>query len=148
MIEALRPTRESGVTLLLGGAAVMVVLAAVAALLGWLVAGPAAGLGVLVGTALVLLVCTSGGLVVDAVTRLAPAASLLVALLTYTLQLLVLLVAFVGLEGSGLLGSEVDRSWLGGAVVAATLVWVATQVTQAFRARVPAYDLGPEVGER
>lgn len=148
MIQALRPTRESGVTLLLEGAAVALVLGALAALLGWIVSGPAAGLGVVVGTCLVVLVCTAGGLVVHAVTRVAPAASLLVALLTYTLQLLVLLVVFVGLEGAGLLGSELDRTWLGGAVVGATLLWVMTQVAQALRARVPAYDLGPEVGDR
>lgn len=148
MIQALRPTRESGVTLLLEGAAVTVVLGGLAALLGWQVAGPAAGYGVLVGTGLVVVVCTGGGVVVDAVTRVAPAASMLVALLTYTLQVLVLLVAFVVLQRSGLLESRLDRAWLGGAVIGATLLWLATQVVSAFRARIPAYDLAPEAGDR
>lgn len=134
MTQALRPTRVSGVTLLLEGAAVTTALGGAVALVGWQVSGASAGYGALVGVGLVVLVSTSGGVVVDAVTRLAPTASLLVALMTYTLQVLVLLVAFIGLQRSGMLGSELDRTWLGCAVVGATLLWLATQVLGTIRA--------------
>lgn len=148
MIQPPRRTRESGVSLVLRGAAVTVVLGGLAALGGVLAAGAPAGYGVLVGTGLVAVVCTGGALVVVAVTHVAPAASLLVAMLTYVLQVVVLLLAFVLLERSGLLESGLDRQWLGGAVIGATMVWLASQVVTTIRARVPAYDLAPEAGER
>lgn len=148
MTQALRPTRESGVTLLLGGAAVTAALGGLAALVGWQVSGRPAALGVLAGTGLVVLVCTFGAVVVTAVAKASPAASLLVAMLTYVLQVLALLLAFVLLQRSGLLESRLDRGWLGGAVIGATLLWLATQVVSAFRARIPAYDLAPEAGDR
>lgn len=148
MIQALRPTRESGVILLLEGAAVTVVLGGLAALVGWQLAGRSAGYGVLVGTGLVVVVCTFGAAVVTAVARTSPAASLLVAMVTYLLQVVVLLLAFVLLERSGLLDSTLDRQWLGGAVIGATILWLATQVVSTFRARIPAYDLAPEAGDR
>ena len=148
MIQALRPTRETGVAVLLGGGVATAALGTVIALVAWQVAGPDAGYGVLVGTGMVVAVCTGGALVVVAVTSTAPTASLLVAMLTYTLQVVLLLVAFVALERSGLLESQLDREWLGGAVIGATLLWLATQVLNTFRARVPAYDLASEAGER
>lgn len=148
MLYRLRHTRGAGVGLLLDGAAVTVLLGAVAALLAWQLSGADAGNGVLVGTALVVLVCTGGAVVVTAVTRIAPTASLLVALMTYTLQVALLLVAFVVLERSGLLESRLDREWLGGAVIGATMLWLAAQVGSVLRVRVPTYDLASEAGER
>ena len=49
-----------------------------------------------------------------------PPRALLVALLTYTLQVVLLGAGLRGLRRSGLLDDTLDRRWLGGAVIAAT----------------------------
>lgn len=141
-------TRASGVTLLLRSGAVTLVLGAALAGLGAALVGRPAALGALVGTGLVVAVCAGGSLLVNAVAGLLPSASLLFALLTYTLQVVLLLVAFLALERSGLVGGALDRRWLGGAAIVATLQWLVAQVVLTFRTRIPAYDLGPEGGER
>lgn len=131
---------------LVGAAGAAAAAGLVTALLGAVSDTPAA-LGALVGAGLALAVLASGAFAVDAVARILPAASLLVALLTYTLQVVVLGLAFVALSGSGLLEERLDRAWLGGAVAVTTLVWVLAQVVLATRARIPAYDL-PEAVDR
>jgi ATP synthase protein I len=143
------------VAVLLGGLAVTVVMGLLVAVVAGLVSGAPAARGALVGALVVTAVCVGGSLLVNAVAGLVPAASLLVALLTYTLQVLVLLLVFVGLERSGLLGSDLDREWLGGTAIAATLVWLVAQVVLTIRRRIPAFDLpaverpqGAEGGER
>ena len=141
MTRSRTATRHSGVRVLLTGAAVTVGLGLAAAVAGWLLSGSAAGLGVLVGVLLIVLVATGGTFLVNAVAGALPTASMLVALLTYTLQLLALLLAFIWLERSGLLGSTLDRTWLGGAVVGGTVLWLGTLVRQVLQARIPAYDL-------
>jgi ATP synthase protein I len=140
MPQAPETPRGSGVTVLLRGAAVTVLLGLGAAAVGGLVSGSPAALGALVGTLLVVTVATGGALLVNAVAGVLPTASLLVALLTYLLQLLLVLVGFLALERSGLLGSTLDRAWVGGAAIGAVLVWLATQVALAVGARIPAFD--------
>ncbi len=48
---------------------------------------------------------------------------------------------FVALSGSPLVDDETSRTWLGVAVIAATLAWLVAQVVVSTRARIPAYDL-------
>jgi len=122
---------------LLGTLALGVVLALVAGL----VSGSAAVLGVLVGTALVCGFFGLGTVVLLWVTRVSPAASLLVGLLTYTLQVIVLGMAFATLQASGLMESTIDGRWLGGTVIAGTVLWLAIQVTLTLRTRQLYYDL-------
>jgi ATP synthase protein I len=141
MIRTRPAPRHTGASVLGRGILLTLLLGAVAALVGQLVDGPSAAAGVAVGTALIVVVCAAGSFLVDAVAGLLPAASLLVALLTYTLQVLAVLVVFLGLERSDLLGSTLDRQWLGGAAIAATLVWLGTQLLLTTRQRIPAYDL-------
>ncbi|QZY30189.1 hypothetical protein [Nocardioides coralli] len=141
MLLALRTTRESGVAVLLRGAAVTLVLGLLAAVVGGLTVGAPAAWGAVCGTALVVLVAAGGALVVNAVAGVLPSASMLVALLTYTLQLLLVLLALLGLERSGLLETTLDRTWVGGAVIGGVLVWLGTQVALATGTRIPAYDL-------
>lgn len=148
MDQALRSTRESGVTLLLWSGAVTLAVGGVVALVGWLVQGAAAGFGAVVGTGLVVTVCVGGALLVNAVAGALPSASLMVALLTYTLQVMLLVVAFVALERSGLLESSLDRMWVGATAIAATLEWLVAQVVLTFRTRIPTYDLTAEAGDR
>ena len=121
-----------GCTLLLGVLAV--VLAA-------LVSGTPAAIGAAVGAAMVLVFFGFSALVVNVVASVSPSASLLVALLTYTLQVVLVGLVFVALRRSGDLGTTVDGNWVGGVVIAATVVWLTAQVVCVVRARQPLYDL-------
>lgn len=85
--------------------------------------GSSGVLGVCVGLGLTVVVFGFGMSLTAAVARLTPALSLLVALLTYALQLLVLLMVLTALERSDLLEGTLDREWLGGSVIVATVVW-------------------------
>lgn len=112
------------------------------AVVGVLAAGTPAALGAAIGTVMVCLFFATGGYVLDAVAALAPAASLLVALLTYTLNVVLVAVFFVAMNRSGLLERDVDPRWLAGGVITATLVWLTVQVVVTMRARIPVYELG------
>jgi ATP synthase protein I len=105
------------------------------------VAGGDAVIGVVIGTAMVCLFFGLGALVLAVVTRLAPAASLMVALLTYTLKVLLVGLVFAALSTSGALDGPVDPRWLAGAVIACTFAWLGAQVVGSVRARELAYDL-------
>lgn len=119
-------------------AVLLVVVAAI-------VAGSAAATGAAVGGVIAVGVFAFGALTVDAVARLMPAASLLFALLTYTLQVVVMAFVFIALNGSGLLDDEMDRSWLGGAIIWGAFTWMVVQVRLATTARIPAFET---VGDR
>jgi ATP synthase protein I len=117
--------------------------------------GSPAAYGALIGALLVLAVLGTGALLVGYVARTMPAASLLFAMLTYTLQIVLLLAFFAAMTRGGLLDGNVDRGWLGGAIIAGALVWTIVQVVLATTARIPAYDLpaapsvrDPEAGAR
>jgi ATP synthase protein I len=112
------------------------------AVAGALAVGTPALLGAVIGTAMVCLFFGGGAIVLDAVAALAPAASLMVALLTYTLQVVLVGAVFVGLRRSGLLEQAIDPRWLGGTVIAATLIWLTVQVVASLRTRIPVYELG------
>jgi len=122
----------SAVTLVLGVATI-----AAAALLS----GSAAAAGAAVGAGMVLVFFGLGALTVNAVAAVSPGASLMVALLTYVLQVLAVGVVFLVLDASGALDSRVDAEWLAGTVIAATLCWITAQVVAATRSRQPLYDL-------
>ena len=115
---------------------------AVAALVvsGAVVGGANAAAGAAVGGAVAVGVFWFGTFAVDAVARLMPAASLMFALVTYTFQVAVLALVFVALTRSGLLDAELDRDWLGGAIVLSAIVWMVVQVRLATTARIPAYE--------
>jgi ATP synthase protein I len=140
--ETLHDTPHPGVRVLLGSASAALVISLVLTLAGLVVGGRAAAYGVLVGAGLVLLVFGLGAFAVDAVATVLPAASLLVALLTYTLQVVLMGLVFWGLAGSGALGRTLDAQWLAGGVIAVTLVWIAVQIRLTTRQRILAYDLG------
>ncbi len=120
---------------LIGGSAVV---------LGALVSGSAAASGAAIGTLMVCLFFAFGAVVLGAVAKIAPAASLLIALLTYTLKVVLIGLVFVGLSSSGALERSVDARWLAGAVIACTLVWLIAQIVVTTRTRQPIYDLPSE----
>jgi len=133
--------RSSGTRVLAGAGLAALGLGVGATLVGALVDGSAAAYGALVGTVLVLAVLGFGSSVVNTVTGLMPAASLMVALLTYTLQVVLMGLVFAALSGSGLLDDTLDREWLAGVVIAGTFVWLSAQVVLTTRMRIPVYDL-------
>ncbi len=140
--ETQHRTRDGGSRVLLGAALGAASATLALSLAGLVLSGSAAAYGALVGALLVLLVFGSGAFAVNAVATVLPAASLLVAMLTYTLQVVLMGLVFWGLSGSGALGRDLDERWLAGSVIAGTLAWLAVQVRQTARARIPAYDLG------
>lgn len=113
-----------------------VVMVGLAALLG----GPDAARGAAIGGVLAVGVFSFGAFTVDVVSRLLPAASLMVAMMTYTLQVVLMLAAFVALTRSGQLDAQIDRDWLAGTIIAGAMVWMLVQVRLATTARIPAFE--------
>jgi len=117
-----------------------------------LVAGVAGGradaLGALAGGSIALCFLLFGSLVVEVATRIAPQAAMLMALLTYTLQVLLVALVFALLNSSGAMGATLSSGWLAVGVIVATLAWTAAQLVGSVRARIPAYDIDlPEPAE-
>lgn len=130
---------RSGFTLL--GAAISAAVAGlVVSGIGALSAGSAAAYGALVGTTICVAIFAFGAFSVDAVARVMPAASLMFALLTYTMQVALMALALVVLTRSGALGTSLDRRWLAGAIIAGTFAWLVAQVWLATQSRIPAFD--------
>lgn len=123
----------SGVSVL----AVVLVLSLVAAL----ASGTAAGLGAAVGGGLALFFLLFGSVTVYVMTTLAPQMSMLVALMTFTLQVLLVAAVFYALDESGAVGGTLIAGWVSTGVVTAAVAWVLAQLVASARARVPAYDI-------
>lgn len=140
VLRAARDGQVGAVPAGVGGAGVVagLLLLTAALVTAALTEGASGVLGACVGLGLTLVVFGFGMSLTAAVARLTPALSLLVALLTYALQLLVLLMAFTALERSDLLEDTLDREWLGGSVIAATVVW--TTVLALYHSRSVARD--------
>lgn len=134
-------TTASGGSVLLGAAIGALVVGLVAALVGAFVAGSAAAYGALVGTVIVVLVFAGGAFLVNLVAGNSPAASLLIALLTYALQVVLIAVIFYAISDSGLVGDVLAAGWLAGAVIVGTVGWMVCQIVLATRLRLPAYEL-------
>jgi ATP synthase protein I len=135
-----------GTAVLVRTAGAVILLGLLAIGLGGLLSGSAAAYGALVGTVLVVGVFGFGTFTVNAVAAVMPTASLLVAVMTYTLQVVAMALAFVILSGSGALDETIDRAWLGGTVIAGTMVWLVVQIVQATSRRIPIYDVSlPDV---
>lgn len=139
--ESKQVTRPPGVSVLLGTVVWGLGVAVLVTLVGAVSAGSAAAYGALVGAAIALAVFSVGSFSVDAVARIMPSMSLLVALMTYTLQVVVMALVFLALSRSGLLDDTLDRGWLAGGVIAVTMVWLAAQFWLTTHARIPVYDL-------
>lgn len=118
-----------------------IALGLVAVLAGLLGSGPSAAAGAAVGFGMVVVFFGTGAVVVNAVASVSPVASLLVAMLTYTLEVVLVALVFSALDGSGALDGPVDRTWAGVAVIVATIGWLAAHIVSATRSRMPVYDL-------
>jgi ATP synthase protein I len=89
---------------------------------------------------LTLVVFALGIAVVSLVARLVPAASLMVALMTYALQLLVLALCITSIDRAGVGSETLARGWFAAGVIAVTLLWMVGQLVAATRQRIPVYD--------
>ncbi len=125
-------------------AAAGLVAGAVVVVLAALVSGGAGAAGALVGGGVTLAVFAFGAVSVGLAASIHPRGALAVALVTYALQVVLLVAFFAGLSRSGLLGDTLDRAWLAAAVVVVTLTWSALQVVAWQRGEVP---LASPVGE-
>lgn len=125
----------------LGASVSTVVAGAGLVALAALLSGTAGAAGAFAGSLTVCVFFLLGAATVGSVVRVAPNLSLLVALLTYTLQVVLLALVFRGVSRSGALAAGVDAAWLGWSVIGCTLVWTTAQVLQTLRTRQLVYDL-------
>lgn len=141
--ESKQGTR-TGLSPLLGAVAAGAVGVLVLVVAGALTDGRAAVVGAVSGGVLTLAVFALGIAVVGAVARLMPSASLLVALMTYALQLLVLAVCVAAIDQSGVDGETLSRGWFAAGVITVTLLWMVGQLVAFTRQRIPVYDTPAE----
>lgn len=138
------PGPPTGVSPLLGAVAAGAVAVGVLVVAAAVVDGSAAVVGAASGGVLTLVVFALGIAVVGAVARLMPSASLLVALMTYALQLLVLALCITALDRAGVGPETLARGWFAAAVIAVTLLWMLGQFVAVTRQRIPVYQLPPD----
>ena len=119
---------------LLLAAGLGIVAVAVLALVAALVGDDRDLAGVLVGGGAVIAVVVFGAGTLTLVGKVAPAMSLLVAMMTYALQVTLLMALFVAYQRRPVLQRELADSWLAGGIVAATVAWTAGYLIAGFRA--------------
>lgn len=111
------------------------------ALVAFLFSGADAVSTVVAAGVMTAVVLSLGSWAVHVVSVAMPSASLLVALMTYGLQI-VLLTAFMALVSDAPeWGESILPGWFGASVILIVLVWVVLQVVFSVRARVPTYVL-------
>lgn len=136
-----RPGRDPVAPIVLRTVGVSLGVGVAGALVALAVAGTEAFWSVLLGTAIVTAVVGGGALAVSLVAGLMPAAALMVALLTYFLQVLTVLMVLLALDGAAVLDDGLRRGWVAAAVIGGVLVWMVGQVVVTVRSRIPVYDL-------
>ena len=131
---------RKGLSPLVGALASGVVVLLVLVVAAALSTGRPGVIGAGAGGVLTLAVFALGIAAVSFVARLVPGASLLVALMTYVLQLLVLALVVAAIDRADVDGETLSRSWFAAAVIAVALTWVVGQLVGATRQRIPVYD--------
>ena len=124
-----RQLATAAVASVVAGAAVVIVAAGFS--------GGSGALGALVGGGVTVAVFAFGAVSVALAARIQPRAALAVALVTYLLQVVLLVAFFAGLQRSGLLDDTLHRGWLAIAVVVVTLTWSALQIVAWQRGMTP-----------
>jgi len=139
--------RQTAARVLAGAVGAALGAGVVLAAVGLVVHGSAAGAGALVAAVLATFVLAFGAMAVDVVAGARPAASLLVAMLTYVLQVSGLLVLVALVIGSARFDNSFANGWFAAGIIAAAAGWTVAQVWLSLRARIPLYDLS-EAGAR
>lgn len=132
--------------ILRAGALGVVLITVVVTVLAALVADAAAVRAAVLGGGMVLAFFVSGAVVVGAAAKLAPGTAVLVALLTYTLQVLLVGLVFVALTRADAFESDLDKQWLAAGLIAATFAWMTGQLVATVRTPVPPFERGQEGG--
>lgn len=133
------PTRTPRV--LAVAAAGLVGAVGVAAAVAAAVAGSPAVLGILLGGAISLVFFVFGSGAVMLVTWTAPQASLPVALMTFTLQVVLVAAVISVLASSSLVGTTVSAGALTIGLIVAAVAWMVGHLVGHARLRVPVYDV-------
>lgn len=125
----------AGVLWVLGGTAAATIVGAVAQ-------GRTEVLSALLGGGIVLVFFGFGAVVVGAASRLAPQTALLVAMVTYTLQVVLVALIFAALTEADAFDTALSAGWLAGALILGTFAWMAGQLIATLRAPIPPWE-GP-----
>lgn len=139
------PALVSGLKVLAAAAAGGIAVGALVVLIAALASGGEAATLALIGVGIAVGVFAFGAFCVHVASALVPSAALLVALVTYTGQLVVVFAIFISLTREGGAADGPHRGWLAAAVVACTLAWLVVQLVTSTRQRIPLYDL-PDAG--
>ena len=147
MTTASRRTPDQGAAVL--GGTFLLTAAAAAGVIGVaaIVADGDAAVAAALGSVVTLVVMGFGSYVVHVASRAVPGLSLLVALMTYALQLALMIAFFLVLSRSAESSESVRSPWLVAGVVVAVLGWTTTQIRLAGKMRTLAYDLPAEAAE-
>lgn len=144
--DSTRRRRDPAAAAIAGAVVGSLVASVVVVAVAGLVDDSAAVRGAATGAFATVAVMAFGAYVVHVVAKVMPSASLLLAIMTYLLQI-VAMTAFLALAtGSGALDDSLSGGWLVTGVVVAVLAWVATQIWFSTRARIPLYDLPGAAG--
>ena len=98
--------------------------------------------GVVVGVALVVAFFLFGTVSTSLAAAYAPGTALVVALCTYTSQVVLLGVGLAALHRSGLTPAVLDPRWLAGTVIAGTLCWTSALIVDAIRSQQKFSQIG------
>ncbi len=147
MTTASQTAQKSAARVLLGAGGVGLLIGLMLALVGAVVSGQSAFAGALTGALAVLGVFTFGTFTLNLVARVMPGLSLIFALLTYSLQVLLVGVFLLALDRAGALGDELSRSWTAAGIVGVTLAWTFGQILFVVKARIPLYELDENLSE-
>lgn len=96
------------------------------------------------GGALVIVFFAFGVLNVGFAARIVPSTALLVAMITYLIQVVLIALVFTGLSRSNAFDSALTEGWLAGGLIVGTLVWMTAQVVTTLRTPIPPWE-GPSV---
>jgi ATP synthase protein I len=110
------------------------------ALLGWASVGSVAMNSVFVAGGILLVVFGPGLPLIFMVSRVSPATTLMVALLTYALQMVVLVAVMQRLSAAAWLDGRLDPIWIGVTLIAIALGCTLALIIVSLRARIPAFS--------
>lgn len=142
-----KPLGDTTAGAMFRGAVVPSAIAAVVCVAVSAVAAGTTGLwGALLGVALVFTFFALSLLVLGAASAVDPILVLMIALALYGAKVIGLFVAFIVINGTGLIDEPFNRTALGVTVIVCTLTWTVGEIVGATKRRELLYDLGEAAG--
>lgn len=102
--------------------------------------------GVMAGGSIALVFFLGGAFLVNAVATVQPQLTMMFALLTYTLEVVLLLVVFAALDRNQVFATQAEKGWVVAGLLVATMAWTVGHIRATTRLRIPAFE--PVVGTR